>query len=274
MSSSVFVEVHSAAELATLRPLPPIVIGDQFSAADVLDLYERDGTQHVIQRSNLALESEKRLSLLMLNEPDLFLSFPLSAILGPTKPNKQSEVQAAAIQIDILSVSQKNEILKQIKAYLETVTQSKSLVYDISIVADELITNAIFNAPYVDPNNTRSGPARNSNLVEIDLAKQPRFFCGKDSERIIIGVRDAYGTLNTDRLISRIQLSYRTNPKDQMSFAEGGAGIGTFMIFESCATFYVGVKKGASTVVCCAFPTGISSRQRTLMPKNLHVLSL
>ena len=143
---------------------------------------------------------------------------------------------------------------------------------DILLCSDEVITNSIYNAPFVDQHNNFSGPTRDFSKVQIDPDKKARFFIGADPDRVIIGCRDQYGTLNPDKLIDRIKRCYESNPGEVMNFGQGGAGIGSFLIFDSCVSMYIAVDAGQSTTICCAFPLGLSATKRSLVPKNLHVV--
>jgi hypothetical protein len=273
-NSEQILEIASQDELNTRSVLPPLIIGDHLSSIVVLQLCKDKGVRHVVQRSNLEPKSETNLAKFMMDHPAEFIKFPISAILGVPNPSVETELKVADFKVQIDSPNSKFGLEEELKQYARKFKNPASAIYDISIVADELITNAIYNAPYVGVQNTTSGPARDPKNIVIDPKKRPELFAGSDGVRIVVGVRDYFGQLNTSNLIKRIQACYETNLLDQISYKEGGAGIGSFMIFDSCAGMYIAVEKGRSTTICCSFPVGMTARKRSLIPKNIHILNL
>lgn len=272
--SNLELEIGSPTELDGARPLPPVIIGDQISTLVMLDLCVNDGVKHIVQRSNPGLLEERKLSAAMQQRPRDFIKFPLSMIFGEPSVSEATEAKYKGLDILITFAEMKGAILDQLKKYVEEHAKQKSLLYDLTLAADELITNAIYNAPYVDADNLKSGPARNASAISIDSQKQPRFFAGCDDKRIIIGAQDLFGSLNIDSMMKRIRRCYQNNPRNELSFGVGGAGIGSFMMFDSCSSMYVAVEKGISTTICCTFPIAMSAKKRSAIPKNIHILDL
>jgi hypothetical protein len=210
----------------------------------------------------------------MLERPRDYLCFPVSCIFGLETPSLETEKSLAEFAVQIDTPQKKAEILEKIVEFVNRLRSPPSLVYDISIVADELISNALYNAPYVDETNSYSGPNRQSASISVDPDKKPEVIAGTDGTRIVVGVRDHYGRLNAEKLVRRIRDCYENNLKDQISYGEGGAGIGSFMIFYSSVGMYIAVEKGRSTTIFCAFPIGLSAGKRSSIPKNIHILTI
>ena len=274
MPTNSVLEISSATDLDGARPLPPVIIGDQLSTLVILDLCVEDGVKHVIQRSNLGLLEERQLSTAMQERPKDFIKYPLSMIFGDLSATAEGEKRNQSLSVSISSPEMKNDILDQLKSFANQYAKQKSLLYDITLAADELITNAVYNAPYVDFENLTSGPSRTAGGLKIDADKMPRFFAGSDGQRIVIGAQDLFGSLNVDSMMKRIRRCYQSNPRSQISFGIGGAGIGSFMMFDSCTSMYVAVDRGVSTTICCTFPVAMSAKKRSAIPKNIHILDL
>jgi hypothetical protein len=272
--SEQLLEIKSHDELHSDRLLPPLIVGDQLSSLTILQLCSTKGVRHVVQRSNLMPDSETNVAQYMLEHPSAFIRYPISAILGNPNPSAESEDLMVGFKAKIDSPDAKLEIEELLQQYARQFKNPSSVIYDISIAADELITNALYNAPYVDEQNSKSGPTRNPSNINVDPLKKPEVFAGSDGVRLVIGVRDFYGRLNTAKLIQRIQGCYENNLCDQISYNDGGAGIGSFMVFDSCAGMYIAVDKGRSTTICCSFPVGLSASKRSAIPKNIHLLNL
>ena len=266
-------ELTTADDPSNLNTTAPIVVCDSLGSEYVLSLFSRSKIQHIIQKSNLNHQSEIQISATMLQSPDQFRQFPLSTILGVHNPTSDSEAQLAEVNHQLSHPDEKSLVLDQIEKWVAESNHQRSIANDVRLIADELISNSIFNAPYVDFENSFSGPTRDKNKISIDPAKKPRVFIGRDHDRLIVGCQDFYGTLNVNRVIERIRICYESNPGQVMNFGTGGAGIGSFMVFDSCSSLYIAVEVGVSTTICCALPLKMSAVRRKKIPKNLHISS-
>ena len=264
-------EIPDIDSAENLHSSADIVIADQFPAATVLSLYTRRNVRHIVQKSNLGSELEIKLASTMVLAPQQFIDFPLATIFGHENPDQKTENALAEYSFHISDVDQKAEYLDMLEEYVQRFSNPKSLSLDVRAVADEIVTNSVFNAPFVDMENSHSGPTRDKGKVMIDPAKKPYGFAGHDKERLIFGCKDFYGRLNVRKIIARIQLCYQSNPGQIINYGPGGAGIGSFIIFDSCISLYIAVEPNQSTTICCAFPISMAARQRNLVPKNLHV---
>jgi hypothetical protein len=266
-------ELDSASDTDNLDTDPTsIVVCDQLPSAKVISLCLQNSVHHVVQKSNFESAAEIKLASSMILSPEYFHKFPLSVIFGVDKPTEKSEGSLAEISYRMAAAAEKPTVLGLIETYVEKHATPKSISADVQTVADELITNSIYNAPFVNMGNTRSGAERNTNDIAVDPTKKPHIFGGRNKEKLVIGCTDFYGRLNVKKLLERIQYCYENSPGDLLNYGPGGAGIGSFMIFELSMGFYVGVDPGKSTTVACAFPLNMSARKRHSTPKNLHFI--
>jgi hypothetical protein len=97
-------------------------------------------------------------------------------------------------------------------------------------------------------------------------------FAQADAKRLIIGCRDSFGEYDGRMVAERIKSCFDNGVANSIRHGTTGAGIGSYMIFDSCISYYGGSEKGVRTVVCVALPLGIGNRVRTTLPKNIHLL--
>jgi hypothetical protein len=255
----------------TKSPDSVIILDDKLSTIKVLSLCIQSSFRHVVQTSNLDCDAEIKVSTDMIQNPESFLLYPLSNIFGAENPSTKTEKELSDISTYISQPKEKTDIIEHLVTYVEKYSNPKSLSDDVRMVADELITNSIYNAPFVDKENSNSGPNRTV-AITIDQNKKPHVFAGCDSSRLVVGCTDYYGRLNIKKFIERIEWCYKVNPRDVINFGPGGAGIGSYMIFNLSVSFYVAVDPGVSTTVVCAFPLKMSAKKRQLVPKNIHII--
>jgi hypothetical protein len=263
-------------ELSDLHSLGPydkpgdIILIDKAPHISVLSLCSENGVRHVVQKSNIKSTAEIDFSSQMVQTPADFFAHPLSCIFGIPQASTENENILSSLSFSVGSLTEQKNILAQFESFIRKLTPSQALMNDILTVVDEALTNAVFNAPFV--NTSTAAPSRDEMNVPIDPDKKPYLFAGHDGERIIVGCRDSYGSLNVTELLKRIKTCYQNNVGDVINFGEGGAGIGSFMMFESCASMYIGVDAGHSTTICCSFPLKLSATQRGELPKNIHII--
>ncbi|MBC7458204.1 MAG: hypothetical protein H7235_08005 [Bdellovibrionaceae bacterium] len=264
-------------ELKDIKTLDPktieggIVVCDQIPCHQVLSLYAEKNIQHVVQFSNLDSASEVKLSAKMITHPAEFIQYPISMVLGAESPSKDTEAKLSEVSFHLSNADDKYTVLSQVETFLSKFSNSSTLLYDIRLTCDELITNSIYNAPYIDQDNKNLNPTRDKSKISIDQKKKPYFYAGSDGSRFVVGCTDYYGRLDTQKFVERIKNCYNSNPGDQINFGEGGAGIGSFMIFDSCIRLYIAVDPGKSTSISCVFPLRMSAQARHDLPKNLHI---
>ena len=258
-------------EIQPEEDLGNFIFTDNAPAATILQMFLNKKIRHFVQKSNLDHAKEIALAQKMAKDPNKYFSFPLSAIFGHENPCEESEKKLQGVFFEISSPGDKFSVLAKIENYTKGLTKASSLLYEVLNTADELYTNAIFNAPYMDFKNENQGIERDFRNVMVDSNKRPQMFAGHDGSRMVLGCKDQFGTLNVEKLLARIKKCYESDLANVINYSSGGAGIGAFMIFESAASVYIGVKQGIQTLVCCSFAYKLSSVSRSQLPKNLHI---
>jgi|GEM_PF-2845553 len=230
---------------------------------------------HVIQKNGLEYPKELITTEILIEQPSSFFEYPVASIFKPSDLSPAGEKDHTLADTRFTSSTQKRSVLELFGKAMESKGLQQTLIEDITLVADEMFTNAVFNAPFVDK-VTREN--LNVNRVEaevnFDPAKPGRMRMAADETRIMVACEDPYGSLNLNGYLSKIKATYDRGAAATMNFGSGGAGIGSYIIFNTSASLFVGVKQGRATVVACLLPLGLSNRKRALLPKHLHWIQL
>lgn len=252
-----------------------IGVTDSMQPQDVLRLATEQGFGHVIQRKGLEFDKEIKSAERLINAPESFFTFPIASIFSPDDLTAEAESKVIAAQAKFNSSHQKRDILKIFSKAMESKGVSQTMNDDITSVADEMYTNAVFNAPFVSSGSKfNPGVSRQDQEVILEVGKQGLLVLAHDEKRIMIACQDPYGSLNLDGYLGKIKATYERGAAATMNFGSGGAGIGSYIIYNTCVSFYVGVKAGRTSIICCVLPLGMSNRKRALMPKHLHWIHL
>lgn len=167
------------------------------------------------------------------------------------------------------STSMRSKIVEAIKNHLMKADYGERSARIISNAADELLMNAVFDAP-VDklgrvlyssmPRNTVM-PLKGRNRVELQL--------GFDKESVAIMVCDQFGSLDKLKLFSCIARRY-INREYKVRTSMAGAGLGLASIYNSGGSLYFYVEAGIKTAVAAFFRKTKSTKK---LQDRFHFIS-
>ena len=235
-----------------------IWIGDNVSPEAVIGLNVDSGVGHVVNVNGVNVRSELSAAIRMIYETEQFFRDPVKCILGtpPTQPPLQLAFTAAV---------EKAPTIDAIRNFVTTIPFSKSVVDDIVVVADELFTNAVFNAPHHKGQEMVDSLLR-APSVSLQKGKTGRFLIGNSDDCIVLTCEDPFGTLNPQAVAARIQRCFREGVSASINM-----GIGTYMVYTLAVSLYIIVNCGVCSQVSCVFPLKKSLRSISALSRNIHI---
>jgi hypothetical protein len=198
----------------------------------------------------------------------------MACILGAHELNQVRERKYMVYERKFSKASEKNEIENELSVEMRKYIRSESLITEILGASDEMITNVLYNAPYVNNQNSTSGIDRRIKKVGLPSGKFGKIKCGVDDHRIVLGCEDPFGKLNINTLLKRLKGCYDNGIANSMNMGVGGAGIGMFLVANSSVSFYAAVVPGSHTAIYCVLPRKMNNRKRSVEAFNLHILNL
>ncbi|NJL24918.1 MAG: hypothetical protein HC902_06920, partial [Calothrix sp. SM1_5_4] len=127
-----------------------IGVTNSLDPARVLRCALEQGYTHICQRDGVHFDEELASSEKLLESPDAFMNFPVASILSPSDLSRAADLKHLALDMRFSSSRQKPEVLDRLGKFSESKGLARTLSDDILAVADEMFTNAVFNAPFVD----------------------------------------------------------------------------------------------------------------------------
>ena len=209
------------------------------------------GLQTRIQMANSVVQS-----------PQTFLENPAEVILGPSGQKIKQKTW------ELRSSNQKQAVLNKVQAFLSQIPKFGAIRNSVSMIADELLTNAIFNAPFEDPNYTLD---RNT-LVVLDPGMSAQLTVAYTAERLFVGCFDSFGTFDCQNLLDRIS-QYSSDGMSSVNMGIGGAGVGLMRVIYLSSELYVVVEEGRRTLVGCSLPLEGSLKKVLTAPKSFFFQS-
>ncbi len=173
-------------------------------------------------------------------------------------------------RVEIRDSRHKLDYLQEVASYATALGCNERVVELVETVADELVTNAIYNAPRTAAGEPKY--ARRSRREPVELADGEvgtlEFAC--DGDYIAIAQIDPFGALTQETVVSYLNRCLVKGP-EQLSEASGGAGIGLYRVFQSLSKFVINVDPGHKTEVICLIDLRLSMKRFRQQAKSFHI---
>lgn len=248
-----------------------IGVVEKMDSYQVLEWLMGSELRQICQKSNPFFHVDVNCSARMLAEEEEFLARPLTMILDPEEILGKKEAEFILFSQEFSCLNAKKEAVVQLLNTLRGLQFKTSTMESAQIIVDELASNAIFNAPFVNlDDGTNPGIDRKLENIKMPEGHKAELFVGMDQQRLIIGCRDSFGTLRLKDAFKKLHKCYLGGLQKEMNMGRGGAGIGSFMVFEQCVGYYAAVVHGQQTLICCAIPYNVASKTRDSYAKNIH----
>jgi CheY-like chemotaxis protein len=164
----------------------------------------------------------------------------------------------------------KQDYINEVATYAQALGCNERVVELIETIVDELVTNAIYNAP-----RTASGEPKYKQLsrrepvtLEAHEAGELQFAC--DGDYIAIAQIDPFGALTQETVVSYLNRCLVKGP-NQISDNSGGAGIGLYRVFQSLSKFVINVDPGKKTEVITLIDLRLSMKRFRQATKSFHI---
>ncbi len=179
------------------------------------------------------------------------------AIRSISVPSYSWELDAQADELKLSSSANRQPLIQQI-ATRAGIEGKRFLREKVDSVLEEMFTNALYHA-YRDSNGKEKYPRRSQVTLGSNEIVTIRFRASDNG--IFLSVVDQAGSLKFEDVASSLFRCYESSP--QIQNKEGGAGLGTYMIFDAVTHLKVVATPGKMTSVSVWI-----SDQRSYDPEN------
>src|SRR5262245_1646133 len=175
------------------------------------------------------------------------------------------------LRLEIRDSREKHAYVREVSAMAERLGLGERTVALVEGIADELITNAIFNAPRDAAGRPKYAllPRRTPVALEPHEVGVLEFAC--DGNFIALSQSDPFGSLTQDTIVSYLnRCLVQRSPLGDAS-ASAGAGIGLFRVFQSLSKFIVNIEPSRRTEVIALVDLRLNMKKFRQMPKSFHI---
>lgn len=159
---------------------------------------------------------------------------------------------AKIIEKTVLHSDQREELIESMKQHFRAIGLRSSLLDRVHAACEELLMNAIYDAPIDGQGKPLFNHLQRTEKVELKPEQQGRFRYGTDGVFLAVSVSDPFGSLSRKVVIDYLRSCYG-GQAGELNKEKGGAGRGLHMIIESSDLTVFNVKKKQRTEVICLF---------------------
>lgn len=242
-----------------------VVVARKASLRETVALID-SGFQHVVQVEREDFAQELLASSLMAIRPAAFQKNPIPFFLSDFQPEMMSDPDRN-LAMKFHKSSQKSMLLDWLGVFLQANPQTFA-IHDLCLqAADEMLTNAFFNAP-VRPSGKRPfQKLPRDTEAEIPSSQSATLFATVSSRKMIVGCVDTFGSFSHSGLLDHLRNNFS---QDSIRTREGqsGSGLGLRYLIENAANFYLLCHQGKSSLVACGF---VLEGLKANMTKSKHM---
>ncbi len=263
-----------AEDLGAIEGVPPshcIAVTDKMSSTDMVALVKNTGVSHILQTTHPRFDHAVNLACSMIHTPIEIMNSPVEHFFA------QRNVQPSQVKIEVFPIvfsKDRQATLKELSAYLETIDRTRTIRTSVISIADELFTNALYNAPTDKAKNKLYEKIERTTPVTMDPAHQARLVIASDDHVLLIYSEDSYGSIVPETVIDRLDQCHKHGVESIINFNNGGAGIGCYMMMAQTNSFLLSVQPGVKSVVGGILLLGLPARLVVSIPKNLHMIRM
>ncbi|MCL2325708.1 MAG: hypothetical protein FWC40_04325 [Proteobacteria bacterium] len=177
---------------------------------------------------------------------------------------------AMPVAYEVTSSHQKPFLLQALSEYAAGLGINKRIASAACGVVDELLMNAIYNAP-IYANGVRPY-ARRARTAPVEL--QPDETCffsfANDGRQLVVSVRDRFGSLTPEKIRSYLVRCFSMGA-DQIEHKQGGAGMGFYFIMENLNKLVINISPGRGTELIGIIDISGSYRDYVERYKSFHI---
>lgn len=137
-------------------------------------------------------------------------------------------------------------------------------------VADELLTNAVYNAPRDANGKPLYAHEPRTTRIELSPEEEVEFAICSDGTMVGVGVTDVFGTLDEALILDYLKKCFRRG-EDQIDDKAGGAGLGIYWAFANVSHLVFNLAPAKRTEVIGLLDIRGSYRDFVGHPKSLSV---
>jgi CheY-like chemotaxis protein len=172
-------------------------------------------------------------------------------------------------ELHIRHSDQRLEALQRIEEFSKECELRGSMRQKLATLTEELLMNAIWDAPVDSKGNTKYAQLDRKVPVELLPEEEVMLRYGSDGNYLALSVTDNFGRLQRETAFKYLMRCF-SKGRDQISQTTGGAGLGLYMAYLAMSTFVINCHPGKRTEVIGLLNLRVSPREMNARPRSFH----
>ncbi|HTE53590.1 MAG TPA: hypothetical protein VK698_22195 [Kofleriaceae bacterium] len=235
-----------------------VVLGGSLDDGELVALLRERALDHVIADPTTPDEHELAVTSAKLHSGDIF------------GLEKYLAWGVTVAEVEVSTYQDKCAALDELGRAAEWLGARKRLVNRVQSTADELLMNALYDAPAAV--GMRSPVAAASQRLDVPPSPSALLRYGCDGRYMALSVLDRFGALDKRAVLDAV-LRARAELGRPRAQGGAGAGLGIYFVLSSVTRFIVNVQPGRLTEVVCLFDVRERGRDATAWARSLHVFT-
>lgn len=147
---------------------------------------------------------------------------------------------------------QRSQLNEEMVAFFKSYGVRSSILSQVSIVVEEMLMNAIYDAPVDEEGNSLFNHMNRKELIELKEEQYSKLRYALDGTLLAVSVMDPFGSLSGKVILNYLESCYEDRA-GQLNEEKGGAGRGLHQIIENSDLVVFNVHPGNQTEVICLF---------------------
>ena len=155
----------------------------------------------------------------------------------------------------VKSSKERKDLIESMSEHLRNMGLRKTLVGRCESVAEELLMNAVYDAPQTSDGKSKYNHLDRKETVNLESYEEAEFSYACDGMYVALGVSDPFGALSKKVIIEYLENNY-LGTGGQFDDSKGGGGHGLHLMVESTDLLIFNVRKDTKTEVIALFQIG------------------
>ncbi len=177
---------------------------------------------------------------------------------------------APVTKVSLRSTGERDGTLELAKNVVAQLSVQSRFADTFSAALDELITNALYNAPVDAQGRHRFAATHRNEEVMLDGKECVDVTFCADGQRIGVSVSDPFGTLRPETTVAYLAKCMRKGD-DQVDQKAGGAGLGLYCAYEAASHLALNVQRGRRTEAIAILDVRGRFKDFASRPKSFNV---
>ncbi|MGK5093123.1 response regulator [Deltaproteobacteria bacterium TL4] len=173
----------------------------------------------------------------------------------------------------VVSSETRSELVNAMEEHLSQLGVRRNILQKCVMVSEELLMNAIYDAPVDAQGNSLYNHLSRTVAVELKPEETGCFHYACDGLLVAVAVEDPFGALDRETILDYLQHCYEGKSESLNDDRnKGGAGRGLFQIIEASDLVIINVKAGVKTEVITLFNID-PNKPKTSQTTSFHYFS-